>query len=157
VGRGTVPRTGDVIEIATSGGYAYALYSHRNSEYGCLLRVWNDRHAQPLRDFGFMSVAAPSFSTFYLLGPSVRHALTTIVGNIPVPASLSEFPLFRAGGIPDPQTGKVDNWWLWDGEKEWRVGEITAEQRQLPIRGVVNHAALVGYIERAWTPPDDPR
>ena len=72
-----------------------------------------------------MAVSAPSFSSFYSLGPSVRHALTAIVGKVAVPASLTAFPLFRAGAIPNPQTGKVDNWYLWDGEKEWRVGEIT--------------------------------
>ena len=70
---------------------------------------------------------------------------------------LQSFPLFRAAGIPDSRTWKVDTWWLWDGEKEWRVGAITEEQRKLPIRGIVNHEALVSYIERDWTPEADRR
>jgi hypothetical protein len=94
--------------------------------------------------------------------PSIRSGracdtLSAIVGTIAVPASLIEFPLFRCGAIPNPHTGKVDNWYLWNGEKEWRVGEITAEQRKLNLRGVMNHAALVGCIESGWTPTGDPR
>ena len=60
------------------------------------------------------------------------------------------------GGVIDPSTRKVKVWWLWDGEKEWRVGEITAEQRGLPIRGVWNDTLLIERIESGWTPETDP-
>ncbi|WP_176536262.1 hypothetical protein [Rhizobium sp. L9] len=46
-------------------------------------------------------------------------------------------------------------WWLWDGEKEWRIGQLSAEQHQLSIRGVWNDTLLVERIEFGWTPEID--
>ena len=57
----------------------------------------------------------------------------------------------------DPQTGKVAIWWLWDGEKEWRVGSLDAKQRKLPIRSVWNDTMLIERIDAGWTAESDPR
>lgn len=148
------PKVGDVIEFRTTRGYAYALYTHRHADFGALIRVWNEQRATPLREFTHLSATPPSFSTFYPLGAALRQSVAAIVGNIEVPPTLAQFPIFRAG-IPDPATGKVGQWWLWDGEKEWSVGEITAEQRRLPIRGVWTHVLLKDRIESGWTPQTD--
>jgi hypothetical protein len=78
-----------------------------------------------------------------------------LVGNVVVPLEAQAFPTFR-NGVIDPSTGKVKVWWLWNGEKEWRVGEITAEQRRLPILGVWNDTLLIERIESGWTPETHP-
>ena len=70
-------------------------------------------------------------------------------------ALLRAFPTFRAG-TPDPVTRKVETWWWWDGEREWRVGPLTPEQRAFPIRGVWNDTMLVARLEAGWTPATDP-
>jgi hypothetical protein len=62
--------------------------------------------------------------------------------------------VFRAG-VVDPAVGKVVDWWLWDGEKEWRVGSISDEQRKLPIRGCWNDTMLIKRIEEGWLPEND--
>jgi hypothetical protein len=59
------------------------------------------------------------------------------------------------GGTPDPKTKKVAVWWFWE-EKEWKVGELTSEQRKMPIRGIWNDTMLVHRIEIGWTPATDP-
>ncbi len=78
-----------------------------------------------------------------------------IIGNFPIPEFAKKFPLFRTGVI-DPATGKVKVWWLWDGEKEWRVNDITLEQRKLPLRGIWNNTLLIERIEQGWLPSNDP-
>ena len=66
------------------------------------------------------------------------------------PSENKAFPVFR-DGIADPRTEKVAVWWFWDGEKEWRVGKITPEQRKMPIRSLWNCKMLVERIEEGWT------
>ncbi len=46
-------------------------------------------------------------------------------------------------------------WWLWDGEKSWKVGEISPAQRKLPIKEVMNDTMLIELIEDGWTPETD--
>ena len=84
----------------------------------------------------------------------MNRAIVSIAGNVGVPDALKPFPIFR-DGVADPRTGKVANWWFWDGEKEWRVGDLTHEQRLMPIRGVWNDTLLIERIETGWTPESD--
>ncbi|MCY2926143.1 MAG: hypothetical protein NT031_12015 [Planctomycetota bacterium] len=134
---------GDVIEIKTSKGLVYALYTHRHPQYGALLRVLAVR--QGVR-----------FATFFPLQAAVDRGIVTVAGNTTVPDDLTVFPLFRAGAV-DPRSKKVGTWWLWDGEREWQVGDLTPDQKRLPIRSVVNDALLVRRIEEGWVPEKDPR
>ncbi|KKQ94781.1 MAG: hypothetical protein UT18_C0007G0037 [candidate division CPR2 bacterium GW2011_GWC2_39_10] len=76
-----------------------------------------------------------------------------IVGNEPVSEEFNKLPLFRARGGIDTD-GKVVSWWLWDGEKEWKIGNLTPEQRKLPIREVINDTLLIERIESGWKPEE---
>ncbi|MDQ8205892.1 hypothetical protein QEH52_00080 [Coraliomargarita sp. SDUM461003] len=91
---------------------------------------------------------------FFPLQAAVNHGGVEIVGNEVVPAEEKSFPVFRTGMV-DPQTRKVSVWWLWDGEKEWKIGKLSPEQRSLPIRGVWNDTILIERIESGWTPETD--
>jgi hypothetical protein len=42
----------------------------------------------------------------------------------------------------------IQDWWLWDGRREWRVGALSPEQQDLPERGIWNDTALMHEIER---------
>jgi hypothetical protein len=147
------PKVGDVVEIKTSGGVAYALYTHDSSMYGALLRVWNKQFPVRPADISTLFSTSESFSCFFPLASAVKKKLVDIVGNVPVPSRLAAFPIFRAGMVD--RDGKVPVWWLWDGEKEWRVGELTSEQRKLSIRSTWNASALREGIESDWTPEKD--
>ncbi len=88
---------------------------------------------------------------FFPLKSELRHKDTVfkIIGNEPIPESALAFPVFRSG-LPDRE-GAVHEWWLWDGEKEWKVGKLTAaEIRSHPYLGVANDTALLQMIENGW-------
>jgi hypothetical protein len=149
------PRIGDVIEIDVRSGLAYAQYTHRHSNYGDLLRVLPGIHGTRPPDLAERVGAPSQFRTFFPLGAACARKLVTIVGVFPIPPAEASFPVFRSG-VHDPSTGKVgDNWWLWDGRRAWRVGALTAEQRRLPIRGVINDTLLIERIRSGWTAEEE--
>lgn len=148
-------KIGDIVEIPTTRGLAYAQFNLRHSEFGALLRVLPGFFTPRPGNF-FQLVQQPEiFVTFFPLQAAVNRQIFEIVGNLPVPDFAKSFPLFRSGAV-DPATGKVKVWWFWDGEKEWRVGDITTEQRKLPLRGIWNDTLLIERIESGWTPSNDP-
>jgi len=96
------------------------------------------------------------FSTFFPLQAAATKGVAIIVANEPVPIEAQSFPVFRAG-VQDPVTGRVDVWRLLDGEREWRVGRLSEDQRRLPIRGIWNDTLLIERIVSDWTPETDTR
>lgn len=151
------PKIGDIVEIPTRNGFAYAQFTHKHRMFGALLRVYNAVYQikQPLGVVqSVVDMQKPDFSCFYPLGAALNRGIVSIIGNIPVPEKQKAFPLFRDGEI-NPKTKKVEIWWLWDGENEWPVGELTDEQKRLPFREVWNDALLVERIETGWTPETD--
>jgi len=145
---------GDVIEIRTTKGLAYAQYTHKHKQYGALLRVFNQIHPSKPSDLKELIAQHASFSCFFPLDAAVDRGIVSVVGNTAVPPEAQAFPIFRAG-VVDPSNHKVAVWWLWDGAKEWKVGELTYEQKKLSIRGVWNDTLLVERIESGWTPETD--
>jgi hypothetical protein len=149
-------KIGDIVEFQTPVGKVFALYTHKHAKYGSLLRVFehiNKSHPMEISDVIGKSV---QFSCFFPLNSAVARGIVSVVGNIPVPSNLSAFPIFR-DGIADPRTGKVAVWWLWDGEKEWRVERLTPEQRKMPIRGIWNDTLLVDRAMSGWASDFDNR
>jgi hypothetical protein len=149
-------KTGSVFELSTPRGLAYAQCTHLHARYGHLIRVLPGFFEQRPNGFELLARRPTVFVTFFPLGAAVSRQVVTVVGNEPVPKEAQEFPIFRAG-VPDPATGKVGVWWLWDGEKEWRAGTLSDEQRRLPIRGVWNDTLLIERIVAGWTPENDAR
>jgi hypothetical protein len=41
------------------------------------------------------------------------------------------------------------------GTRKWRIGDLTHDQRKLPIRQVVNDTYLIDMIETGLTPETD--
>lgn len=148
-------KIGDVVEIKTAKGLAYAQYAHKHKQYGALLRVFGDFYEVPQNGFAELEKNKPTSMCFFPLNAAVDQGIVSIVDNVALPTEAQVFPVFRAG-VTDPSTRKVGGWWLWDGEKEWRVGDLNAEQRKFPIRGVWNDTLLIERIESGWTPETDP-
>jgi hypothetical protein len=148
-------KIGDIVEIMTGKGLVYAQYTHKHNQYGALLRVFRKFCGVRPSDFTELARNRPTFMCFFPLGAAVNRGIVSIVDNVAVPLEAQSFPTFRAG-MANPPTDKVKVWWLWDGEKEWRVGELTDEQRSLSIRGVWNDTLLIERIESGWTPETDP-
>lgn len=148
-------RMGDVFEIPTDRGVAYAQCTHRHPTYGHLIRALVGLFDARPDDLAVLVRGPARFCTFFPLPAAVRQKIVTLVGNEPIPVEARAFPLFRAGAV-DPATGRVDVWWLWDGEREWRVGSLSDAERRLPIRGVWNDTMLRERIVADWTPETDP-
>jgi hypothetical protein len=148
-------QVGDIIEISTAKGLSYSQVSHNHARYGALLRVLPGFFKSRPSDFVKLAGEPETFVTFFPLQAAVNRRIFDLVGRCPVPDFAKPFPLFRTG-VEDPATLKVKVWWLWDGEKEWKVGDITPEQRKLPLRGIWNDTLLIERIESGWTPSNDP-
>jgi hypothetical protein len=148
-------RIGDIVEIPTAKGLSYAQFSHNHVRYGALIRVLQGFYTERPSNFSRFVGEPESFCTFFPLQAAVSRGIFNILCNCAVPDFAKLFPIFRTG-VEDPVTRKVKNWWLWDGEKEWNVGDITTEQRKLPLRGIWNDTLLIERIESGWTPSNDP-
>jgi hypothetical protein len=144
-------RLGDVIEIPTSKGLAYAQYSHKKDQWGALLRVLPGFFLKRPDDFGRVVAQKERFVTFFPLQAAVNRGIFKVVANEDVPVTAMGFPVFRAAGLRD-RSGRPHHWNLWDGEREWRVAQLSEDQWKLPIRSVWNDTLLIERIEEEWTP-----
>ena len=147
-------KIGDILEIPTAKGFAYAQYTHQHSQMGGLIRVFDPLFESRPSDLSKLVDESVRFSTFLPVRAAVKQGIFKIADHQEVSAQNQLFPLFR-GGNADLKTKKVAVWWLWDGQKAWKVGSLTPEQRQLPIREVLNDTMLVKLIEDGWTPAND--
>jgi hypothetical protein len=149
-------KIGDIIEIPISDGLVYAHYTHQHSPFGGLIRVFDPVFNSPVTDLDKLVEEPVRFSTFLPVQAFVKRGIFKVIGNREPSAKNRIFPIFR-DGIADPNTKRVATWWLWDGEKEWKVGTLTPEQRKYPLRAVWNDTMLVNRIEQGWTPEKDLR
>jgi hypothetical protein len=152
-------RIGDIIEIKTSKGLAYAQYTHEQTappKFGSLIRVLPGFYDERPSNFVDIVKQKATFVVFVALQHMVNGNYVRIVDNQPVPPDAQVFPVFRSG-IPDPKTRKVKVWWFWDGEKSWKVGNLTDEQTRMPIRAVIGDELLAKRIETGWIPENDSR
>lgn len=149
-------KIGDIIEIPTAKGLAYAQFTHKHQQsphYGALIRVLDGLFESRPKDFAALVKKRHRFVIFSPLGAAVNRGIFVVVAHEEVPEEARNLPIFR-GGNPD-KNGKVETWWLWDGEREWPIGKLTPEQRALPILGTVNDTALIHRIESGWIPRDE--
>jgi len=149
-------RPGDIFSIKTPNGEAYFQYVKNNKLMGSLIRVFPGTHLLPPENWSPLVEQETNFWIFFPVGAALKKGIIRKIANCPIPVHAEKTPLFRAG-VVDPSTGRVENWWLWDGEKEWKVGKLTDEQRRLPIRGSWNDTLLVERIQSGWLPEHDPR
>lgn len=147
-------KIGDVVEVKTSRGFSYLHYTHKHRQYGALLRAFAGFHDTRPSALPELMARPAAFQCFFPLRAALDQGIVSVVGNVELSASEKNFPTFRAG-VMNPATRKVDVWWLWNGQEEWKVGDLTAEQRRLSIRGVWNDTLLRDRLESEWWPETD--
>lgn len=141
------PTIGDIVEIPLpNNGTGYAQYTHKHKQYGALLRVFQTH--DKIDDLAELLNLPHQFTTFFPLGAAVNREIVSIAGNFPVQEEFKTFPIFRAGVAN--QSGVVEVWWLWDGENEERVGNLSPDQMKFPIRGAINDTLLIERICSGW-------
>lgn len=142
------PQIGDVIEIGTPLGLAFAQFTHKHHTYGALLRVLPGLYASRPESLSELSLTEPQFSTFFPLGSACSKGIVQIVGNEAISESLRMFPTFRTS--VKGQDGRWGPWWLWDGHKEWKIGQLQPGMEALPPRAVINDTLLIERIVSGW-------
>lgn len=145
------PKVGDIVEIRTSNGLAYAQISHVHDMYGTLLRIMPHFFAARPRIFSEIIQGKEKFAAFVALNAPVKKRLMAIVGNEPVPLDAMRFPIFRVL-MPNLVTKRAENWGLWDGKKSWKVDKLSDEQQRFPDAGVWGDELLIERLENDWAP-----
>jgi hypothetical protein len=151
-----IVKAGDVFGIKTANGDAYFQFVKKVVPMGSLIRVFPRIYAEERPDWEKLVAHDTNFWIFFPVGAALKQGIVQKMANCAIPEHSRNTPVFRAG-VVDPATSKVETWWFWDGEKEWKVGSITEEQRKLPIRDSWNDTFLVKRIEEGWLPEKDKR
>lgn len=147
-------KLGDVIEIGTNVGLAYAQCTHFEESYGELIRVFDELHSASPKDFAQVVRGRVRFSTFFPVSAALRQKLIKKVANEGIAAENRAFPWFRYG-IPDPVSRKVKEWFLWRGGDEYTpILEFKEEHRRLSLVGSWNLTMLVERLQKGWRPED---
>jgi hypothetical protein len=139
-------RIGDVVEIRGQKGSYFAHYVLRQPGWGPLLWFFGKPWPDAPDDLRLTVSGVPTLIAFFpLAGSAGKLEFVRIAGNIPVPPDRAKLPLFK-NGVEDPATGRVENWWLWDGEREWLVGRLSREQENLPQLQAINVAYFLELL-----------
>jgi hypothetical protein len=144
---------GDLLEIETPRGYAYAQCTVRDKVYGQLIRVLPGLFSERPTDLEAVVESQERYVAFFPVGAALSQGLVSFVGTYGVPSHAQTMPLMRARGAPTRDGGW--DWWLTDGEKEWRVGQLLPKQKELSISEIWMHGLLVERILSDWKPSDD--
>ncbi len=149
-------KIGDVYEIRTPKGFAYMQLTHMHREppvLGDLVRVMPGFYSERPSDLESIIQNEERFRTFIPINATIKIGLAEFVRTIPVPESKRPFPHFR---LRADILGERASWWIWDGEKDSKVGRtLTEEQRQLPICSTWNGVLLVERIVSGWSHLDE--
>ncbi|MCT4938882.1 hypothetical protein [Pseudomonas aeruginosa] len=139
-------KLGDVLQILTSQGVAYAQVTHKHPEFGYLIRVFSGFYDAQPEDFSAVVSSPVQFSAFFVVQSAVNQGLLSVVANTPVPVSLQVFPTFRSrNGGPG---GSI---WLWSGGDAVRLERcLLPEELTYPTEGIISAPLLVERIENNY-------
>jgi hypothetical protein len=153
----TRPKIGDIVELTTPAGFAYAQYTYKHMEpprYGELIRVLPGLYEERPDDLASLARENERFFTFFPLGPACSKGIVEIVGNEDIPENAQGLPLMRVPGAIE-RDGKVLNWWLWDGKNSRPIGGLDDLSRPLSILRIMSDVTLINRIVSGWSPEDD--
>ena len=148
---------GDVLEVPTPRGLAYAQYTHYQKPLGTLIRVLPGFHQARLADFVRLAKEKELYFVFCPIKTLVGQGLLQVASNECVPNSAVRFPPMRRRGFVRPVSkgGGVSHWTIVEGEKEYRVEKLTAAQARLSIASCWNLGMLVERLTEGWLPDMD--
>lgn len=142
---------GDIIGIKTPKGFAYLQYTHKDPEYGDLLRVLPGVFDGEPDSLESLSNLKELYFVFFPLSFALSKELVSVVGYAAIPEWAVEKPFLRRAGGRAP-TGKVLNWWLNDGRREWKVDKLSEEQKNWSLAAIWNDTLLIQRICEGWMP-----
>ncbi|MBO9519444.1 MAG: hypothetical protein J7493_15385 [Porphyrobacter sp.] len=142
-------KIGDVFQILTSQGVCYGQVTHSHARWGWIVAIFREFFDEEPVDFKDVVKKEPQFVTAFLIEHAVKEGLFSLVANVPVPASIAKFPIFRG---TNNLKGEETMWFFWDGEKEWKVQRpLTNEEKRYPEGPSLPSApVLIERIERDY-------
>jgi len=141
-------KIGDVIQILTSEGVAYAQVTHKNPKYSFLLQVFSGFYPKTPNDFSEVVSEPPQFCAFFPIQTAVNKGLLSVVANVPVADRNKPFPIFRTRN-----GGHGGSCWLWDGKESKMLDrEFTEQELKYSDLGIISAPLLVERIEKGYRP-----
>src|SRR5262249_52950294 len=151
---------GDIIEIKTARGFAYAQYVNHKPKYGPLMRILPGTFPQRLKHFEQIVRERGSYCCFWNPKSALAKRTVKLVGNLAIPSEYLKMPTFK-WGLASITTGRVAEWSIWNGSDQRRgflgsrpVRRLTRAQKRYPIDELVPLEYVVARIERGWRPED---
>ena len=141
-------KVGDVFEIPLlDGRKGYGQYVFRDDNHGPLIQVYdlivnNEEDIDIETIIESPALFPPVFTGVFA---AIRQGLWKVVGNTPVKDFI--YPKF-VNTFWDDKTGKARSWFLWDGEKETKLGwELPEEYKNLEFEIVWDPHGISERIE----------
>ncbi|GAB5411025.1 MAG: hypothetical protein ChlgKO_01390 [Chlamydiales bacterium] len=143
-------KIGSVVEVDTMAGKAYVQYTHQ-CEYGGIIRVLQGFFENSLLEQEVCQLAQKphQFIAIMPLKEAVNRKIFRVVADCSVPDFAKNHPLFRS------ETGDYEEYWMWDGEKEWFQKELSEEEKRYPLIEVWNDTLLKERIAEGWRPEQE--
>jgi hypothetical protein len=144
-------KIGDLFEIQTAKGLVYGQFTHKNPEYGALIRIFSGFYSTRPNDLSAIGLQSIQFTVFFPIQSAVNAGLIVYCGNLEVTPENAIFPIFRSANFSKEAKRGQDDWWIWDGVTPKRLGRIlTEEEKKFPVKGIISHPLLVERAENQY-------
>lgn len=145
---------GDVVEIDTPIGLAYAQFMNEDPLFGAIIRVLPGTFESRPNDIAGLVAGPDRFVACYLVRTAIRTRLVRFASHEQLPRASRVFPLMLWGGL-HLRDGRRSGWSLYDGKRRKLLKELKPEHRGLPIVMSLGHPGLVNAIVNDWHPADE--
>lgn len=145
---------GDIVEITTPNGLAYAQVTHRHPAYPEVIRLLGGLHDTRPADLDALAAGPTRLTAMIPLGGAIARGSLRAerIDARAVPAPDTTFPTFKMP-IRDKKGG-IAYWWFWDGEGLRYDEQPGPEADAMPLREVLTADRLLERIaQMAGTSP----
>ena len=139
-------KIGDVFEIHTDLGLCYGQLTHRHPTHTDVLRIFKPKLEKRPSDFSYILNQEVEHTVLCNVAAGFKSGILERVASKCVRIDLQPFPNFRNSNR-SPQEPENDDWWIWNGETETRVGKLSTEQMKYPRMAIRNFASIKSLIE----------
>lgn len=146
-------RFGDVIEISTPRGLAYAQYVTRHPDYGDVMRILPGLFVTRPANLEEL-VQEVGFFAFYPLAVAVARRMVDVVANMQIPAGCEGPRKLRRAGVRS-NDGRVLTWVITGENGDYVREKLSSEEKRLPIVAIWNHEMLVQQLDANWRPEQE--
>lgn len=142
---------GDILEIDTPRGPAYAQVTHNHPAYPEVVRILSGPRDDRPDDLEALAAAQTLFTALAPMGVAVEASSERVrrIGTAAIPAQCRRFPTFRIA-IRD-RYGDVIYWWLWDGDGLRYDIHLSEIEAAYPMRETLSLDGLIDRLARVST------